>query len=313
MRSLFRSWVSLLGIGLISMIGCATVPTVVPQALIDARSALGVAKKVNADILVPEEYEEARKQLDCAESAFSAEQSIATVEELAFAAKAYAEIAEAHARVCIIEQEYETVQQALITQQSMLTALTRKEAVLKQAMQRLKQTEADKLAAQAKAAEQAKKAEEEARRRAAAEREAEMLRKAQKIRNAQVKMEARGLVINLSGKVLFDTGSSKLQPGAKAALDQVAEVLKEYPDYRVRIEGHTDSTGDALTNNTLSQARAESVLNYLYQKGVPFDSLTAVGIGSSRPVATNKTPEGRQLNRRVEIILEKKTEIPKSQ
>ncbi|MCK5242690.1 DUF4398 and OmpA-like domain-containing protein [bacterium] len=315
MRKLIRF--SSPGLVLLILAGCATVPTVVPQALIDARSALGVAKKINADILVPSEYAEARKQLDRAEASFSAEQSIATVEEQAFEAKAYAEIAEAHVRVRIAKQEYETVQQALITQQGMLTALLQKQKYLDQMQARIQQTEEEKraavAAAAAAAAEQAGKLAAEKKKREAAEREAEMLRKARKIRNAQVKMEARGLVINLSGKVLFDTGSSKLQPGAKSALDQVAEVLLEYTDYRVRIEGHTDSTGNALSNNMLSQARAESVLNYLRQKGVAFDNLTAVGIGSTRAVATNKTPEGRQLNRRVEIILEKKTETQKNQ
>jgi outer membrane protein OmpA-like peptidoglycan-associated protein len=316
MRAYLRfSGLSLIAL-LVVLVGCATVPTVVPQALIDARSALAIAKKTNADILVPSEYAEALRQLDRAEATFSAEQSIATVEEQAFEAQAYAQIAEARARVRIATQEYETVQQALITQQSMLTALMQKQQYLDQMQARIQQTEADKQAVTAAAAvaavEQAKQLEEERKKREAAEREAEMLRKAQKIRNAQVKMEARGLVISLSGKVLFDTGSSKLQPGAKSALDQVAEVLNEYTDYHIRIEGHTDSTGNALSNNMLSQARAESVLNYLHQKGVAFDSMTAVGIGSTRAIATNKTPEGRQLNRRVEIILEKKTETQKT-
>ncbi|MBN1595378.1 DUF4398 and OmpA-like domain-containing protein [candidate division FCPU426 bacterium] len=305
--------ITMVGVSVMIGGGCATVPTVVPQALIDARAALGVAKKINAEVLVPDEYKEAQKQLDRTEAAFSAEQRITTVEALAFEATAYAEIAEAHARVRILEQEYESLQQAMITQQNMLNILTRKEAVVKKAIQMMKQSEADKQAAEIKAVEEARKAEEEARRRAEAEREAEMLRKAKKIRDAEVRMEARGLVINLSGKVLFDTGSSKLQPGALTALEQVKDVLKEYPEYRVRIEGHTDSTGDELTNNTLSQARAESVLNFLQQKGVPFDSLTAVGMGAKSPVANNNTAAGRQLNRRVEIILEKKTETPKDQ
>ncbi len=308
------------GAGLLAA-GCATVPIVVPQALIEARAALGMAQKAQAPMLVPQEFQLAQRLLAQAESAFAAEQSIGTVEEVAFEAKADAMIAEADARRITAQQEYEQVQQALIAQQSMLMALTQKEAALKAAVQQLQQSAVEKKAAEDKAAAEAQKAEEEARKRAEAERllkeqkerEARLLAEAQKIKDAQVKMEARGLVINLSGKVLFDTGSSKLQRGAMAALDQVAKVLKDFPGYVVKIEGHTDSTGDLLTNNTLSQARAESVLTYLNQQGVPLDILTAVGMGPNRPVATNNSPEGRQLNRRVEIVLEKIKEVKKTE
>jgi outer membrane protein OmpA-like peptidoglycan-associated protein len=295
---------------LAALSGCATVPAVVPQSVMEARAALELAKKANADLIVPEEYQTAKHLLGQLEAVVTAEQNAATVEDMALEAKINAEIAEAHSRANIAEREYQSVQQELINQQAMLVALIQKEATLKAALRQLQQSQADKAAAEAKAAEEARRAEEETRLRALAQQEADMLRKAQQIKNADVKMESRGLVINLAGKLLFDTSSSKLQPGAMSQLSQVSELLKEFPDYRVRIEGHTDSTGDLLSNNTLSQARAESVLTYLNQKGVPLDNLTAVGMGPTRPLATNKTPDGRQLNRRVEIIFEKKTETP---
>ncbi|MCD4813578.1 OmpA family protein [bacterium] len=295
---------------ILSMLGCATVPTIVPQALIDARSALSSAKEVKADIMIPDEYQEARRRLEQAEGAFSADQSIATVEELSFEAKAYAEVAEAHARVRITEQEYETTQQALITQQTMLQTLTVKNAEIQRVKDQIKKSEEDKRLAQAQAEAAAKQAEAERKKR---EELQKMMEEAKKIKNANVTMEARGLVISLSGKVLFDTGSSKVRAGAKSALDGVSGFVRNYTQYKVKIEGHTDSTGSDLTNNTLSQARAENVLNYLQQQGVPFDSMMAVGLGSARPIATNNTPTGRQLNRRVEIILEKKPETPKVQ
>jgi outer membrane protein OmpA-like peptidoglycan-associated protein len=291
-----------------SAVGCATVPTMVPQSLLDARTALQLAQKDHADLLVAEDFQAAKRQLDKAEASFVAEQNLATIEDLAFEAQADAQIAQANARRRQADQEYEEVQQALITQQTMLMALLQKNQALHSAMRDLQKTQADKTLADQKTAEaQAAKA-EEARLRAAAEREAEMLRKAQQIKNAQVTRDTRGLVINLSGKVLFDSGSSRLQQGALSQLDQVALLLKEYADYHVKIEGHTDSTGDLLTNNTLSQARAESVLNYLNQKGILLDNLQAVGLGPTRPLASNSTTAGRQLNRRVEIILERKTE-----
>ncbi len=288
--------------------GCATVPTMVPQALLDARTALQMAQKDHADLLVPEDFQLARRQLDKAESAFSAEQSLSTIEDLCFEAQADAQIAQANARRRQAEQEYEHVQQALITQQTVLMALMQKNQALNSTMKDLQKAQQERLLADQKAAEAQAAKVEEARLRAAAEREAEMLRKAQKIKDAQVTRESRGLVINLSGKVLFDSGSSRLQQGALSQLDQVALLIKEYSDYKVKIEGHTDSTGDLLSNNTLSQARAESVLNYLNQKGISLDNLQAVGMGPSRPIASNTSATGRQLNRRVEIILERKSE-----
>jgi outer membrane protein OmpA-like peptidoglycan-associated protein len=305
----FVSLAMTIGMGLVIVLaGCATVPIAAPQALLNARAALGMAKQFKADILAPDDYQQAKRVLEQTETAFAHELSMVTVEDLAFEAKADAEIAEARARCRLAEREQEMTQQALISQQAALVSLTQKEAALQAAVQQLRQTEADKMTAQTRAAEEAKKAEEEARKRAEAEREADMLRRAQQIKNAQVRMEARGLVINLSGKVLFDSGSSQLQSGAYAQLNQIAGVVKEYSEYRVKIEGHTDNTGADLENNLLSQARAESVLSCLNHQGVPLDNLTAMGLGSGRPLATNKTPEGRQLNRRVEIILEKRSE-----
>ncbi|NTV53577.1 MAG: OmpA family protein, partial [Candidatus Firestonebacteria bacterium] len=179
-----------------------------------------------------------------------------------------------------------------------------KNQALEAAAHKLQQSQSDKTAADQKTlAAQAAQA-EEARLRAAAERENEMLRRAQTIKNAQVSREARGLVINLSGKVLFDSGSSRLQTGAFGQLDEVATLIKAYPDYRVKIEGHTDASGELLANNLLSQARAESVSNYLNQKGISLDHLQSVGLGPARPLVSNRTPAGRQQNRRVEIILE---------
>jgi outer membrane protein OmpA-like peptidoglycan-associated protein len=302
-----RSWLAA-GVLTAALAGCATVPVMVPQSLLDARTALQLAQKDHADLLVPEDFQTARHELDKAESSFAAEHSLATIEDLAFEALADAQIAQANARRRQAEAEFESVQQALATQQSMLIALMQKNQALSAAAQKLQASLADRAAADQKAVAAQAAKEEEARLRAAAEREAEMLRKAQAIKNAQVTREARGLVINLSGKVLFDSGSSRLQQGALSQLDQVAELVKDYPDYRVKIEGHTDSTGDLLANNTLSQARAESVLNYLNQKGISLDNLQSVGLGPTRPLATNATPAGRQLNRRVEIILERKAE-----
>lgn len=102
-------------------------------------------------------------------------------------------------------------------------------------------------------------------------------------------------------KVQFVTGSAALTKVAKAELDKAAKIMNEHPDIKVSVEGHTDNTGRAALNQTLSEKRAASVKAYIVSKGVSGDRLTAKGFGPSKPIATNKTVAGRALNRRVEF------------
>jgi outer membrane protein OmpA-like peptidoglycan-associated protein len=121
---------------------------------------------------------------------------------------------------------------------------------------------------------------------------------------AQVKEEARGMVITLSGQVLFVTGKAELLPAARDQLDQVAAALKDQADVKpMVVEGYTDSVGSETANLKLSKDRAESVRAYLVSKGVPSDKITSVGKGKANPVASNDTPDGRANNRRVEIVV----------
>jgi OOP family OmpA-OmpF porin len=106
--------------------------------------------------------------------------------------------------------------------------------------------------------------------------------------------------VSMELKVLFDTGKDVIKPQFDAEIKQVADFLKTYPSARAEIEGHTDSMGSEQMNMALSQRRADSVMNYLVQKlGVDAARLTAKGYGPSKPVADNKTVEGRAKNRRV--------------
>lgn len=111
----------------------------------------------------------------------------------------------------------------------------------------------------------------------------------------------RGLVLTL-GDVLFDTNRSTLKSGAYGTVDRLATALRENSGRRVLIEGHTDNVGSDETNQELSQRRAQSVLSALTQRGVAGDQLTAIGKGESFPVASNDDANGRQSNRRVELI-----------
>lgn len=99
----------------------------------------------------------------------------------------------------------------------------------------------------------------------------------------------------------FETGKSVIKLSSYQSLDDLAELLKEQSSYRMLISGHTDNVGNAATNLKLSKARAEAVKRYLTRKGVKADQLITEGFGSRKPIADNKTPEGRQRNRRVEM------------
>ena len=113
---------------------------------------------------------------------------------------------------------------------------------------------------------------------------------------------ARGLIVNLSD-VLFDTGKSTLRPVAREKLAKISGIVLAYPDLRLAIEGNTDSVGSDAMNQTLSEQRAASVRDYLAQENIPAASMTSQGFGKTQPVASNDTAEGRQQNRRVELVV----------
>ncbi len=101
--------------------------------------------------------------------------------------------------------------------------------------------------------------------------------------------------------VTFATGSSNLVPSSFASLNELAELMLLKKELKIELAGHTDNVGNENSNLQLSQSRANSVKNYLVKKGVLTSQLIAKGYGSSTPVATNETPEGRQENRRTEV------------
>ena len=100
----------------------------------------------------------------------------------------------------------------------------------------------------------------------------------------------------------FDTGKSNIKPESMGIIEQIAAVLKAHPELKVSIEGHTDNVGTPQSNKTLSQQRARSVVNAVAQKGIAADRMTAVGWGQEKPVADNRSEEGKAKNRRVEVV-----------
>lgn len=116
-----------------------------------------------------------------------------------------------------------------------------------------------------------------------------------------VQRQGENIKLIMPGNVTFRTGSADIQPDFYDTLNSVASSLKEYPDSNVRITGHTDSTGDRMKNQLLSEQRANSVSRYLQSQGVSSYRLQSVGYGDRYPLADNKTDAGRQQNRRVEL------------
>ena len=121
-----------------------------------------------------------------------------------------------------------------------------------------------------------------------------------------VQREKDALILTFKSDVLFDKNSATIKPAAYSSgeIDRVAQILNKYPDTTIKVVGYTDSTGSEQYNQQLSDQRANAVKNALVIKNVNAGRITAMGMGESNPVADNSTEGGRQLNRRVNIIIE---------
>jgi outer membrane protein OmpA-like peptidoglycan-associated protein len=134
--------------------------------------------------------------------------------------------------------------------------------------------------------------------------------KAELERVAETKRTENGILVNLKNDILFDTGSAVLKEQAIAQLTEVGDILAKYSDNRVKVEGHTDSTGSAQKNEELSVRRAEAVKRVLVSRGVQEKQILVLGLGQTRPVADNKTVDGRSKNRRVELHIDVPSPTP---
>src|SRR5688500_9256863 len=125
----------------------------------------------------------------------------------------------------------------------------------------------------------------------------------EELENAKVERVGEGILITFDSGILFDFDSYALKSSTRANLEELAPTLIRYEDTDVLVLGHTDSVGSDAYNETLSQKRANSVDNFLVSRGVAGARLDSEGYGETDPVASNETEEGRQLNRRVEVIV----------
>ncbi len=119
----------------------------------------------------------------------------------------------------------------------------------------------------------------------------------------EVKREGDQIVATMGDKLLFEVNSAILKPAAVQGLTEVAAVLNHYPETTIMVKGYTDNTGSEVYNQQLSERRAQAVGNFLIGQGVAATRITMIGFGKQFPVASNDTEEGRQQNRRVELVI----------
>lgn len=189
-----------------------------------------------------------------------------------------------------------TAEDAERAREEAMMAQQREAESARTAMQAIEEAEQAKaLAASSETAAQLAKREAEL-----AVEQADSLRR--QLENLQLRQTESGVVVTL-GDVLFKTGEVQLRPEAMASLVEVVDLLQSEPEKKIRIEGHTDATGDAATNLKISEQRANAVLEALVSLGVESGRVTTAGMGEDFPIASNETEEGRAQNRRVDVIL----------
>jgi outer membrane protein OmpA-like peptidoglycan-associated protein len=262
----------------------ASAPT---QELVDARRAYQRAQVSPATEYTPDDLLTARQALDRAEAAHKDDPGSAAEAHLAYLAARRAQIATARGEIA---------ESQAMAEQAQASYRSRLERTAESSQNQLAKTQGelkDARQAQSTAEAQAQRAEQRA---------AAALQSLSQIAN--VREEQRGMVITLSGAVLFPSGGDELSPAAKLSLDRVAEALQQQKaEAPIVIEGHTDSRGGTEMNERLSQERAQAVATYLASRGLDAARIQAVGRGESEPIASNDTTDGRASNRRVEIIV----------
>src|SRR5467141_2288561 len=286
-----------------------------PLELFEARNAVRIARIALADKYAASTFSKAEQQLRNAEEVYGRKSDKKSVEAAARETVGTAE----EARVMAVKQKAEEDGQAKIAAEKRAAEEREARARADATAEIRRRQEADQARAQAEAAkadaermkQEAEKAAAEAEtqkaRQATAQAEAEKAQlRAQLLAQLnsilQTRDSARGLIVNMSD-VLFDTGSYTLKPGAREKLAKISGIVLAHPGLSLQIEGHTDSVGGDDFNQQLSERRADSVRDFLAEQGVAGSSITARGFGKMQPVASNDTPEGRQRNRRVELVV----------
>jgi outer membrane protein OmpA-like peptidoglycan-associated protein len=289
-----RSIIAITGVIGIGAIGIGCGAAMPPQDLVNARSAYDRASKGPAAQLDPADMHTAKVQLDLAEASFANEGDTQGTRDQSYVAVRKTEFAETIARTAQSTQAKNGVVSGMHAEEKKAVALTSAE---------LGRTNAELGRTRTQLAAQGVTLQNETSRREDAEKRAAQAA-ADLAKFATVKQEPRGMVITLSGSVLFASAKWDLLPAAQMKLNDVANALtREDPLSKMVVEGHTDSQGSVSYNQDLSQHRAQAVRDYLVTRGIAGDRIAAQGFGPTRSIADNASPEGRANNRRVEIVV----------
>jgi outer membrane protein OmpA-like peptidoglycan-associated protein len=280
--------------------GCATTSEP-PAPLQEARSAYSRAQSnPHVPRFAPVELNEAGKALNEAERLWRED-----AEKDVMAHQAY--LAEQRARIAVNTAQARTaraeIARAQVERSSVVAQARRLEAEAdrRQAEDARKQTASEL----AQAERERQKALEAQRQAEQARRQAELAteKMREELWELQAEQTDRGWVVTLGSEVLFDVGEARLKPGARRAIDNLARFLRDHPEQQIAIEGFTDSTGSSDFNLALSQERAQAVKQAIVQTGIDPQRIETRGHGEAFPVASNDTSGGRQLNRRVEVVV----------
>jgi outer membrane protein OmpA-like peptidoglycan-associated protein len=268
------------------VVGCA--PALPPSELVTARTDFARASRGPTAALDPADLQTAGEALQRAEQSFTKDGDSQMTKDLAYIADRRTEIAEAHAATAQATQQQ---------QQTLANMHAEQTAEVQATSAQLGRANAQ-IALQGQALQTEQQRREDAEKRAAAA-------AAALAALGSVKQEPRGMVITLSGSVLFASNQSDLLPGAQSKLNDVSDALtKQDSESRIIVEGYTDSQGAPAYNQDLSQRRAQTVRDYLVAHGIAADRVTAQGFGLTKPIADNNSAEGRANNRRVEIVVQ---------
>ena len=278
------------------------------QVEMAAREAVQTAEDARAITVKRREEERLAKERQAA-----AEREARAKAETAAAERAKLEAQLAAERAARERLEAEAARAAALAQQQAAQAEAER---ARQAAQQAAWQTAEAEAARAAALAQQQAAQAETERAHLAAEQAERMRQQAEAEKAELRSRllrqlnlilqtrdtVRGLIVNMSD-VLFDTARYTLKPGAREKLAKISGIVLAYPGLNLQIEGHTDSVGGDEYNQGLSEQRADSVRDFLVQQGVPAASISGRGFGKTQPVASNETTEGRQQNRRVELVV----------
>ena len=276
-----------------------------PLFVYEARNAVEIAKSRLADKYAPEVFTKAEGSLQLMDNSLQGKADNSAIIANARQTVQFAEDARA---VSVQRQEAERIEK----EKEAAAAKARSEAEAKASAEAAEaKRKSDEAAAEAKQKADAEIAAQESARKQAEEQRAQAEREKQQLRERLLEQfnrvlpttdTDRGLVVNM-GDVLFASGKADLSTDAKIALAKLTGIVLNYPTLRLAIGGYTDSTGSAEFNQTLSQSRADAVLSYLVTQGLDAGVLSSQGYGMTNPVADNSTTQGRQKNRRVEIVV----------